>query len=80
MPLGLVIVKTKEQTIRDESLVKVVVDKPTHGSMVEINGKSLKFKVRDNKDKKKTKETYKVNLFVPINLLGSSSKRNPNSI
>lgn len=43
--------------------MKVVVEKPTHGLRVKINGKSLIFKVRANKNTKKINSSSKVNLF-----------------
>lgn len=48
--------------------------------MVEVNGKSLRFKVKGSKNQKKGKSPSKLNLFVPARIIGDCSKRNPNNV
>ncbi|KAI5421620.1 hypothetical protein KIW84_045159 [Lathyrus oleraceus] len=50
------------------------------GIRVEINGKSLRFKVMGSKSPKKIKSPRKMNIFVPTSVLRVISKRNTNNV
>lgn len=60
--------------------MKVLVERPTHGNRVEVNGKSLRFKVKGAKKQKKGKSPSKLNMFVHARIIGDYSKRNPNNV
>ena len=65
--------------VEEEQFEEVQVELPISGNRVEVNGKSMKYKVMGSKDPKKMKSDYngsKVNILVPKSVLGSSSQRN----
>lgn len=71
----------KERTCeRNEGFVKVTMERLTRGNMIEVNGNSLRLKVQGNKNHNKIKSTSKINMFVPANMIDSSSKRNPTNV
>ena len=54
--------------------------RPISGNKVEVNGKSLRFKVMGSKSPKKIKSPRKMNIFVPTSVLRVISKRNTNNV
>ena len=65
--------------VEEEQFEEVQVELPISGNRVEVNGKSMKYKVMGSKDPKKMNIAYKgskVNVLVPKSVLGSSSQRN----
>lgn len=56
------------------------MERPIDGNKVEVNEKSLRFKVMDSKGPKEMKSPRKVNRFVTASILGARSKRNTNNV